>query len=396
MDEDIALLEDLIRVDSSTSNGNETGVAKILQKKLAEAGITAKLIAYAPGRDNLVAEINPDAPGPVLGFTGHEDVVDPGDPKAWTRGPFDPWIDGDRLYGRGSEDMKPGLAALTLTLIRLKQSGFTHHVRLLATVGEEYGLLGAEQLTKLGYVDDLAGLIVGEGGDNALKWGHGGSYNYRVLSHGRSAHSGNPKNGVNALSKLAQFYLAEQHLFDDVAPNPYIGEFVHSVTMLHGGTQINTIPDTAELRGNARPTPTFTNDQVTARFEGLVNKLNAEGDGTLEFQQIHNIIPVESDPHGKLLTVLRQAVKTERGLDFTPIFTQGATDASAFVKSANKFDVVWYGPTADVGATGHRIDEYVSIARFRHAQKIYEQVARQFFEGSGAKLKLSVDQSDCF
>ncbi|MCI1986122.1 MAG: ArgE/DapE family deacylase [Lactobacillus sp.] len=380
MDEDIALLEELIRVDSSTSTGNETGVAKILQAKLAAAGIPSTLIPYAPGRDNLVAEINADAPGPVLGFTGHEDVVDTGDPADWTRPPFEPWIDGDRLYGRGAEDMKPGLAALTLTLIRLKQSGFPHHVRLLATIGEEYGLLGAEQLTKLGYVDDLAGLIVGEGGDNGLKWGHGGSYNYRVRSHGRAAHSGDPDKGVNALSKLAQFYLAEQTLFADVPDNPYIGRFVHSVTVLQGGEQINTIPDYAELRGNARPTPTFDNAQVTTRFQGLVDRLNQAGPGTLEFQLIHNIVPVESDPHGKLLTALRAAVKAERGLDFTPHFTQGATDASAFVKSAHDFDIVWYGPTADEGATGHRVDEYVSINRYRHAQKIYERVARAFFD----------------
>ncbi|WP_390407097.1 ArgE/DapE family deacylase [Lacticaseibacillus jixiensis] len=379
MDEDIKLLEDLIRVDSSTSHGNETGVAKILQAKLQAAGIQSQLINYAPGRDNLVAEINADAPGPVLGLTGHEDVVDPGDLSAWTHDPFDPWIDGDRLYGRGAEDMKPGLAALTLTLIRLKQAGFKHHVRLLATVGEEYGLLGAHQLTKLAYVDDLAGLIVGEGGDNALKWGHGGSYNYKVISHGRSAHSGNPAQGINALTKLAAFYQAEAHLFDDVPANPYIGKFVHSVTMLHGGTQINTIPDTAELRGNARPTPTFDNTQVTKRFEKLVSQLNQTGEGRLEFVPIHNIIPVTSDPNGKLLTTLRQAVKSVRGLDFTPIFTQGATDASAFVESPHHFDVVWYGPTADEGATGHRIDEYVSITRFRQAQQIYEQVIRNFF-----------------
>ncbi|WP_263849125.1 M20/M25/M40 family metallo-hydrolase [Lacticaseibacillus nasuensis] len=121
MSDDIEFLKDLIRIDSSTANGNETAVAKLIQAKLASAGIDSKLVEYAPGRDSLVADLNPDAPGPILGFTGHEDVVNPGDLDTWTHNPYEPYIDGDKLYGRGAADMKSGLAGLVLTLIRLKK-----------------------------------------------------------------------------------------------------------------------------------------------------------------------------------------------------------------------------------------------------------------------------------
>ncbi|WP_125580544.1 ArgE/DapE family deacylase [Lacticaseibacillus suibinensis] len=380
MSEDLDFLKALIRIDSSTANGNETSVAKVIQAKLAENGIDSKLVNYAPGRDSLVADLNPDAPGPILGFTGHEDVVNPGDPAKWDHDPFEPYEDGDKLYGRGTADMKSGLAGLVLALIRLKKAGFPHHVRLLATVGEEYGAYGAKQLTEEGYADDLSALLVGEGGDKTIKTGHGGSYNYRIISHGKSVHSSQPSKGINAIQKLADFITEERHLFDDAPEYPALGPFVHTITIINGGKQINTIPDYAELRGNARPTPVFLNDEVTKRLQGLAEKLSNDGrPGTLEFKLIHSFIPVNDNPDSKAVNDLDAAIEAVRGVKLTREFTNGATDASEFVKSPTKFDIVWYGPTSDGPEKAHQLNEFVSIKRYEAAIDIYETFAKNYF-----------------
>lgn len=86
----------------------------------------------------------------VLGSTGHEDVVSPGDENAWTYPPFLGKIVNNTMYGRGTDDMKSGLAAMTLALIHLKQSGLLHPRCSMATVGEEFGLMGARQLSEQG------------------------------------------------------------------------------------------------------------------------------------------------------------------------------------------------------------------------------------------------------
>ncbi|MCX2455235.1 ArgE/DapE family deacylase [Lacticaseibacillus nasuensis] len=380
MSDDIEFLKDLIRIDSSTANGNETAVAKLIQAKLASAGIDSKLVEYAPGRDSLVADLNPDAPGPVLGFTGHEDVVNPGDLDTWTHNPYEPYIDGDKLYGRGAADMKSGLAGLVLTLIRLKKAGFPHHVRLLATVGEEYGAYGAKQLTELGYADDLSALLVGEGGDKKLKTGHGGSYNYQIISRGKSAHSSRPDLGINAIEKLADFITEERHLFDDAPQYPALGPFVHTITIINGGKQVNTLPDYAELRGNARPTPAFLNAEVTKRLQGLAEKLTNNGQpGSLEFHLIHSFIPVNDNPDSKAINTLSDAVEQVRGVKLEREFTNGATDASEFVKSPHHFDVAWYGPTNDGENQSHKVNEYVSIKHYEDAINIYEEFAKRYF-----------------
>jgi len=100
-DEAVALLQDLIRVDTSNPPGNETAAAELLRDYLVPHGVECELIARVPGRANLVARIRGTGGGPSLALTGHTDVV-PADAADWRRPPFAAEIDGDGyLWGRG-------------------------------------------------------------------------------------------------------------------------------------------------------------------------------------------------------------------------------------------------------------------------------------------------------
>ncbi|WP_179394163.1 ArgE/DapE family deacylase [Lacticaseibacillus absianus] len=378
MDEATQFLQELVQVDTSTATGNEEAIAHLLQAKFEAAGIAVKLIPYADHRVNLVAEFGDGQP--VFAFTGHEDVVNVGDLSQWHFPPFAAAIDGDKLYGRGASDMKSGLAAMALAFIALKTSGFPHHVRFMATVGEEYGAMGARQLTDLGYADDIAALIVGEPTGGKIEYAHAGSYNYKVKSYGKSVHSSLPQTGVNAIAKLVDFVQAERTLFADTPVDPVIGELVHSVTVLRAGDQVNTIPDYAELAGNIRPTPSFTNAEVTARLQALVAELDAAGPGKLEFELTHSFFPVLTERTGRLVTRANAAIAATTGAARALTISHGATDASEFTKSANHFETIIYGPGNEAGSVSHQVDEYVSLTRYHETIREFEAIARAYFD----------------
>ena len=102
--------------------GGEADAIEIVGALLEDAGFTTRLVELAPGRPNLIARIaGSDAEAPALGFTGHLDVVPLGE-APWAVDPFAGEADGDRLFGRGTSDMKAGVAAMVLAACRVARS----------------------------------------------------------------------------------------------------------------------------------------------------------------------------------------------------------------------------------------------------------------------------------
>ncbi|EUJ42253.1 M20/M25/M40 family metallo-hydrolase [Listeria rocourtiae] len=139
------------------------------------------------------------------------DVVDAGDSKAWKTPPFQATeIDG-KLFGRGSTNMKSGLAAIVIAMIEIEQEGtlVDGQIKLLATVSEEIEIeeVGAAQLTKLGYADDLNGLIISKPSVRQIIYAHKGLMNYTVVSYGKKAHNSMLKPGINVIDNLLLFTL---------------------------------------------------------------------------------------------------------------------------------------------------------------------------------------------
>ena len=144
MDEERALkiLQDLIRLQ--TVNGNEAQAAHYLQEILRQAGARVEMVDFAPERSGLVAEIGPTT-GPVLALAGHLDTVAIGDPASWHHDPFGAEVENGRIYGRGSVDMKGGLAAMVATMLALAEEvdQLKGRLRLLISVDEEVGGQGS-------------------------------------------------------------------------------------------------------------------------------------------------------------------------------------------------------------------------------------------------------------
>lgn len=358
-------------------NNNEAEVADYYAKLLQTHGIDSTKINYQEGRDNLVATIKKGYSKKVLGLSGHMDVVDAGDESQWKFPPYEAVIDDNKLYGRGSTDMKSGLTAMVIAMIELaeEQVSFDGTVKLLATVGEEIGELGAQQLTEAGYADDLTGLLIGEPTKYNLMYAHMGSINYSVISRGKEAHSSMPEQGFNAINHLNEFITRVNKEMATVAENYVnedLGRTIHNVTVIKGGNQVNSIPSYAELQGNIRSIPNFSNDEVKSLLTTIINELNEGSDYKLELSIDFNKIPVKADKNSALI----QAVQDQFEKPLPLVTAAGTTDAAEFTKSENTFDFVVFGPGEPT--LPHQINEYVEIDNYLDMIDKYKSIIKTY------------------
>ncbi|MGF0095995.1 ArgE/DapE family deacylase [Peptoniphilus sp. SGI.035] len=385
----IDILSDLIKI--KTVNGNELEVANYLKDLLLKNGIQSKLVKFAENRANLIAEIE-NGPGKTLVLSGHMDVVSPGDESQWTFHPFEAHIEDDVIWGRGTSDMKSGLAALTIAFIETaKEKNFSGKIKLIATVGEEIGELGAEQLTDLGYVEDVDAILIAEPCNLGVVYAHKGSLNYKVSSKGVAAHSSTPEIGKNAVEHLNRAMSEISKHFEKRAEdfsNEMLGKMTHSITVVEGGTQVNSIPDFAEFEANVRTIPELKNQQIIEEIQEILARLNKEKDFELNMEVTANQSPVQSDANSKLVKTIIDVVKEMPDLlpmnlmksmgevlgkdlretldvsfsEIKPMAVAGTTDAAQFMKDRSDIELAVYGPGMPM--LNHKIDERLPLKQY--------------------------------
>ncbi|EHZ6145179.1 ArgE/DapE family deacylase [Listeria monocytogenes] len=371
----IQILKDIVNIDST--NGHEEQVANYLQKLFAEYGIESEKVQYDVDRASLVSEIGSND-GKVLAFSGHMDVVDAGDVSKWKFPPFEATEHEGKLYGRGATDMKSGLAAMVIAMIELheEKQKLNGKIRLLATVGEEVGELGAEQLTQKGYADDLDGLIIGEPSGHRIVYAHKGSINYTVKSTGKNAHSSMPEFGVNAIDNLLLFYNEVEKFVKSIdATNEILGDFIHNVTVIDGGNQVNSIPEKAQLQGNIRSIPEMDNETVKQVLVKIINKLNKQENMKLELIFDYDKQPVFSDKNSDLVHIAKSVASDIVKEEIPLLGISGTTDAAEFTKAKKAFPVIIFGPGNE---TPHQVNENVPVENYLEMIDVYKRIAIEF------------------
>lgn len=368
-------------INTKTVNNNEAELADYLAglfEPYADQGVKVEKVNYAPGRDNLVVTIGHG--GKVLGFTGHMDVVDPGDLAAWVTEPFEATVKDGKLYGRGACDMKSGLAAVVVALLELLEQGahLPGTIKLLATVGEETGNYGAAQLTKKGYADDLDALIVCEPNNDLhdVTYACKGVVDYYVTAVGRAAHSSRPENGVNAIDHLFEFAkLAKAKLDQFDQSDPALGKLTHIVSKFNGGEQINSVPSHAVLAGNIRTIPQYPNKVVYDALDSTVAELNHQPDHHLSIRYSFPEEPMGGDPDSTLIQQVQTTAQQVLGWQPTPTVSTGANDGQEFTQANKEFTSLIIGPGGDCS---HMPNEYVKLTAYYQAINFYKQFAHDF------------------
>lgn len=397
--EKIQLLADIVELQ--TENNNEIDVCNYLKDLFDKYDIKSEILKVNEHRANFVAEIGSGSP--ILALSGHMDVVDAGNQDNWTYPPFQLTEKDDKLYGRGTTDMKGGLMALVIALIELKEQNQLPQgtIRLLATAGEEKEQEGAKLLADKGYLDDVDGLMIAEPTGSGIYYAHKGSMSCKVTATGKAVHSSVPFIGDNAIDTLLEFYNQFKEKYAelkndtkhelDVAPmfKSLIGKDISEedanyasgltavCSIINGGKQFNSVPDEASLEFNVRPVPEYDNDFIESFFQNIINNVDSN---KLSLDIPSNHRPVTSDKNSKLITTIKDVASSY--VDKDDIFVSalvGATDASSFLgDNKDNVDLAIFGPGNPLMA--HQIDEYIEKDMYLKYIDIFKEASIQYLK----------------
>lgn len=363
----LGLTRELLRIDTCNPPGRERPCARLLGRLLEDAGFAVAEHEFDAERTSLVARLGASGDGRALCFTGHLDTVGVGDRSAWTHDPFAGEMHEGRLYGRGSTDMKGGVAAFVVAALRLAPHlPRSRGLVLVLTAAEETGLLGASHLAGLpGALGDAGAIVVGEPTGNAPYIGNQGVLWLYAHAHGTAAHASTPERGVNAIYKLARAITT----LEDLARTPRRvadGVLSLSVDTCAGGVGPNLVPDHAELALDVRLAANQDACAVAARLrEALAAYVTVEPGSSAP--------GVWSDPADPWVRSVFQLVGADPGDARTLPF---ATDAGFLQPAYGGVPTVILGPGELT--TLHTVDEYCHVERLEQAVAIYEQLARRW------------------
>jgi len=375
------LAAELIRRRSITPD--DAGCFDLLEALLEPAGFYVERHRFhAPHPvpvDNLYARIG--SGDPVLAFSGHVDVVPPGDESAWRHPPFAGVIEDGFLWGRGACDMKGAVAAFIAAALRLADAGGPARgtLLLLLTADEEGPAENGtralvEHLRLRGERIDMA--LVGEPtcerclGDT-LKIGRRGSLTGRLTVHGRMGHVAYPERADNAAHRIVRML---HRLIDaplDFGSEHFAPSTLQITTVDVGNPVANVVPDRAHAVFNVR----FNDRHTPETLEALLRARLAEAGGAWELETRVSARPFLTTP-GPFVELVREAVRERTGL-VPRLSTSGGTSDARFF--APLCPVVEFGL---VGETIHQVDERAAVADIRMLCAIYAEVLQRVFGGA--------------
>ena len=363
----LELTRTLVRFDTINPPGNERPCAEHLGRILEDAGFAVSYHEFAETRTSLVARIGGGDDARPLCFTGHIDTVPLG-AVPWSVDPFAADIADGKLYGRGTSDMKSGVAAFVVAAIRLARELETGPgVVLVITAGEETGCEGAYHLAGLGDVlGDAGAIVVAEPSSNFPFIGHKGALWLKAIASGVTAHGSMPELGVNAIYKAARTISQLEDFDFNVARHPVLGKPTLNVGTVHGGMNINSVPDIAEIGIDIRTIPGQDHGGVRTGLESYLGE-------DVKMETLVDVEGVWTDPDNawmqEVFAVMAPLLDEEIEARTATYFT----DAAALTPAYGGVPTVILGPGE--AHMAHQTDEYCLVYRIDQAVEAYRQLA---------------------
>ncbi len=390
-DELVQLTQDLIRIDSvirpETGNTEAKVVLFIADWIRRELGVEPLIEEVVPGRENIIVTIDSGKAGPCLMFEGHTDVVSEGNRDLWTFDPFGGEIHNGRIYGRGSCDMKAGLAVNLLTVKAMMKSDVAYNgkMRLGLVCDEEDLMLGIQDYIQKGHADGVDACLVSEPEENQLCLSMKGALRAIVKVHGKMAHGAMPLAGINPTLRMARIILA----FDEFeksekarcGKDEFLGWPSVTFTVVQSpptgeAAQLNVMPAESIAYVDIRTIPRQDHGTVKQQLQDILKCLAAEDPefhAEIEFIADKPVVTMERDE--PIVTVAADAYRDITGKE--PVYNgvPGATDGT-FLRDLKGIPSLVNGPGPRL--VPHQTDEYVEIDELFEALQIYVLTTLRF------------------
>ena len=282
---------------------------------------------------------------------------------------LEPRVEGDRLHGRGSYDMKAGLAAALLACRAAATQRLAGDVVVAAVADEEHASLGVQEVLESVTADAA---IVTEPTEEQLAIAHKGFVWAEIEVTGRAAHGSRPHLGIDAILKTGPILTALGAL--EHATHPLLGDGSLHASLIEGGEELSSYPARCVLKLERRTLPGETQPDVERELDALLDHCRA-ADPELDVQRRTLLVrdPFELDPEAELVRLVRDVVGAEPG---------GVSywADSAFIAAAG-IPTVLFGPA---GAGAHAAEEWVSIGSTETVTRALIEIAARFSGPSAA------------
>jgi len=355
----ISLLRQLVSIDSVNPSlvpgaRGEGEIAAAVARHMRELGLKVHVEEVETGRPNVIGVLEGSVPGPTLMLCGHLDTVGVEGMSA----PFAPVERDGRLYGRGSQDMKSGVAAMIDSVRVAVSRGFTRgRIVVAAVIDEEYASIGADALVTR-WKADLA--VVTEPTDLKIGVAHKGFAWLDVETRGRAAHGSRPGDGRDAIVRMGRVLQRLEALDRELQsqpPHPLMGTASLHASIISGGRELSSYPDRCLLQMERRTVAGETGDDARREVAGILESLaredrDFEADARLTFAR-----PAYEIPSGHPLPGLIASSLSSLGRPAETVGMSFWTDAA--VLGSAGIPTVLFGPG---GAGLHGQEEYVIVA----------------------------------
>jgi acetylornithine deacetylase len=374
----INLLRDLIAIDSVNPTlvsgaAGEGEIARGIAARLRRAGIDVEVQPAGNGRSNVIGVIEGARNGRSLMLCGHMDTVG----VAGMNAPFDPVLKDGRVYGRGSQDMKGGLASMIGAVIDLAANGRLKKGRVIfaAVVDEEDASIGAEALVAK-WNADLA--IVGEPTDMQIAIGHKGFEWVEIVTEGIAAHGSRPADGRDAIMAMGRVLSRLERLSADLQsrkPHSILGVPSLHASLIDGGREMSTYPDRCVLKMERRTVDTDPERSGLNEVQNILQELSRQ-----DPQFRGNAKPLISRPHylspfgeeSDAVKILSQALHRRH---IQPVLAGMSFWTDAAILASGKTPSLIFGPR---GAGLHSVEEYVLAEDVLTCRDILVELAEEF------------------
>ena len=376
--ETVEILKELVRINSvnpSLVEGapGEAEIAEYVANFMQGIGLETKVEEVKPGRPNVVGFLKGSGGGPTLMLNGHMDTVGI---DYMEIDPLNPNVRDGKLYGRGSCDMKGGLAAILSVAKALVDSGIELRGDLVVAgvCDEEYASIGTEKIVEEVKVDAA---VVGESTGLQILVAHKGFAWIDIETRGVAAHGSMPDVGVDAIAKMGKVLVGIEKLQEEALQlkrHELVGSPSIHASIIQGGRELSTYPDYCKLQVERRMIPGEQQSDVDAEMKDLLSSLSKE-DPKFNCSYCITFVrePMEVSPDNEICRVLHRSTREVTGYD--PMFIGGGGWLDTEIIWRQGTPAVAFGPT---GAGAHAAVEYVDLDSVIAAAKILELTTVRF------------------
>lgn len=375
-----SLISELVSCETENPPGDEAAAATFILEWFSDRGIDAELVSEPdPDRPQVAVRVGDGNPTVVL--NGHIDVVPAGNRDHWSYDPYAAEVVDGRLYGRGSADMKTGVALAMLATVDFAQKfandELTGSVVFHAAMGEETAEPGTKTLLDIGYSGDYG--VVLEPTNMRTATSEKGLAWYEITVEGTPSHASRPDQGSNAIVNTQPVVTALQEYDEEVRQrhDDLVGQAYATITEFDAGTKENVVPESATITIDRRFLPSESADQLDEEIAEILESVEAEHDIVTSWRRTRTYESAEIPVDSHLAEIFRESSANHADTPRDPWGIQASTDVRNLVNDENIEAITW-GP-ADL-AQAHTYDEHVDLDEAVTGLEVLEDALTEIFE----------------